>query len=250
VVRRGTPLPTKLKNDAILEALLELRFESSTFPEVFLGRLVDHKYWKQFKQRRLPAYEIPAQMRQMEATLQHAPIIELFGADSKAALRIGPSVISYHRTSPYIGWQKFKPELLQVAESLFQTAENLRVNRMGLRYLNSLTGERHYIGSIADLDLRLRIADEDITKSTNINFITSSGDNSSCTVRIATKEFVQGSIPQDTSVFIDVDVFTNDGFVTSDQLAVQKWIEFAHAYEKTEFFRLFTQEILDKLKES
>lgn len=249
MVRRGTALPTKLKNDAILEALLELRFESSTFFEVFLGRLVDHNFWKEFKQRRLPAYEIPAQVRQIDPIWQHAPIIELIGPDSKAALRIGPSVISYHRTNPYIGWQKFKPELLQVVESLFNTAENPRVKRMGLRYLNSLTRERHYIGSIADLDLRLKIADQDIIQGTNINFITSSGDNSSCTVRIATKEFVQGSIPQETSVFIDVDVFTKEGVTTSDQAAVKEWIEFAHGYEKTEFFQLFTQEIIDKLKE-
>jgi uncharacterized protein (TIGR04255 family) len=198
----------------------------------------------------LPAYELPAQLRQIDANLRHAPIIELIGAESKAALRIGPSVISYRRTSPYVGWQKFKPELLQVVESLFATTENTRVTRMGIRYLNSLTRDRHFIGSIADLDLRLKIAEDDITDSANINFITSPGNNSSCAVRIATKEFVQGSIPQDTSVFIDVDVFTKEGFMTSDQTAVKEWIEFAHGIEKREFFHLFTQESIDKLKES
>lgn len=249
MVRRGTLLPAKLKDDAILEALLELRFETITFPEVFLGRLVDHKSWKSFTQRRLPAYEIPSQLRQSDPNLRYTPTIELIGANSKAALRIGPSVISYHRVSPYVGWQTFKPELLQVVESLFATAENLKVNRMGLRYLNSLTRDRHNIGSIGDLHLRLQIADEDIINSVNINFSTSSGDNSLCTVRIATKEFVQGT-PQDTSVFIDVDVFTKEGFMTSDRAEVDEWIEFAHAHEKTEFFHLFTQETIDKLKET
>jgi hypothetical protein len=42
VIKRGTPLPKKLKDDAIVEAVFELRFDSSTLAEVFLGRIADH----------------------------------------------------------------------------------------------------------------------------------------------------------------------------------------------------------------
>ncbi len=32
---------------------------------------------------------------------------------------LGPSVISYHRQAPYVGWDKFKPELLGMTKALF-----------------------------------------------------------------------------------------------------------------------------------
>lgn len=239
MVARGTPLPNKLKHDGIVEALLELRFESDTIPEVFLGRIIDHQYWRGFQQRRLPAYEIPAQLRHVVPNVRYAPIIELIGPDEKAALRFGPSVLSYHRTRPYVGWTNFKPELERVVETLFETTENISVNRLGFRYLNVLTPTLHQINSIADLDLKLTIANDELSTNVNVNLTTSVSTNSSCTVRIATKEFVQG-VPLDTSVFIDVDVFTNEGFSTSDKAVVNAWVADAHAQEKTEFFHLFT----------
>src|ERR1700683_441037 len=111
MVARGTSLPRKLKHDSIVEALLELRFETITISEVLFGRLIEHQYWKGFAQRRLPAYDIPDQIRQMDPTLRYIPIIELTAPDQKAVLRLGKSVLSYHRKAPYVGWTSFKTEL-------------------------------------------------------------------------------------------------------------------------------------------
>jgi len=249
MVKRGTTLPKRLKNDAIIEALLEIRFESKTFFEVFLGRLVDHPYWKGLQKQELPAYSIPAQLRLIDPNMRYAPILELRGSDDKSALRIGRSVVSYHRRAPYDGWEKFKPELERVIVSLFAAAENVSVKRIGLRYMNALTPQIHFIGSISDLDLKLEVSGDPILGNVNINFTTNVGDESSCTVRIATREFTLGNLPQDTSLFVDVDVFTNEGYTAVNENAIKEWIEFAHTQEKTEFFRLFKQESIDKLRE-
>jgi hypothetical protein len=48
-------LPQKLKNDAIVEAIFEIRFDTSTILEVLIGRLADLVPWNGFKQQRLPA---------------------------------------------------------------------------------------------------------------------------------------------------------------------------------------------------
>ena len=74
-------------------------------------------------------------------------------------------------------------------------------------------------------------------------------ENSSCTTRISTKEFVQGNIPPDTTVYIDLDVFTNDGFRSSDIEDVKNWISDSHEYEKREFFHLFDSGTIERLKE-
>ena len=66
-------IPRKLKHDAIIEALLEIRFDmAATIPEVFFGRLVDHVSWKGFEQRRLPAYQVPAALRQADANWRYS----------------------------------------------------------------------------------------------------------------------------------------------------------------------------------
>lgn len=250
MVRSGTLLPKKLKRDSIVEAVGEFRFDTQAFPEVFLGRFVDHLNWKGWRQRQLPAYNIPAQIRLTDPNVKFSPIIELAQPDSKAVLRIGPSVVSYHRIAPYVGWAMFKPELERVAETLFDTAVNPGVRRIGLRYMNALQPGLHYIKSVADLDVQVVVSEDIVTRNLNINYTTDIGNNSSCTVRIATKEFVQGALPETMSVFVDVDVFTNEGFSTSDRKKVTDWIEFAHMQEKTEFFRLFKQETIDQLREA
>jgi uncharacterized protein (TIGR04255 family) len=130
---------------------------------------------------------------------------------------------------------------------LFTKTEQLRVKRLGLRYLNALKPDPHHINSIADLDLSLHISGDVISSKVNINFTSLIDDNSSSMVRIATKEFLQGAVPPNTSVYIDVDVFTHDGFSTSDQAAVTNWVETAHAHGKVEFFHLLKQDTIDEL---
>lgn len=251
MVKRGTPLPEKLKNDAIVEALLEIRFESKAIPEVFLGRVVDNPHWQGFQQHQLPAYQIPANFRNINPDVRYAPIIELIGAEGKTALRFGPSVLSYHRLAPYDRWATFNPELERVVATLFDTTqkEGVTVKRLGLRYLNALTSKLHQITSIKDLDLKLTVAADEVVDNVNINFTNRLANDSWCTVRIATKDFIQGVAP-DTNIFVDVDVYTTDDFSSSDKAQVNKWIVDAHTIEKTEFFRLFTQPTIDAWKEN
>lgn len=244
---RGRHVPEKLKNDAIVEAILELRFDTKTIPEILIGRLADYGPWKTLTQRRLPAYEMPAILRQVDPNLRFQPVFELSGENR--AIRVGSQVISYHRTVPYIGWERFWPELRETITGLFETAEGLAIGRLGLRYLNALRSDVHGISSIADLDLGIKVAGERIGGNVNLNFTTDVSSDAACTVRIATTEFIQGNLPPNTSVYVDVDVFTKDGFETLEQWAVESWVTAAHESEKQQFFRLLTDRSIDVLEE-
>ena len=241
-------IPEKLKHDAIVEVLLEIRFDMTTLPEVFFGRLVDYPPWKGFQQRRMPAYEIPATMRQADINLRYQPVFELVNVPGRA-VRIGGQVLSYHRLQPYIGWTKFQPELADAIDGLFAKAEGLTVRRLGLRYINAIRPELHRINTIVDLDLKLSIEAESVSNNVNINFTTELSADTQCTVRIATTEFVQGVLPQGTSVLIDVDVFTKESFKTQDAQKVKEWVTAAHTREKEQFFRLLTADTIDALEE-
>ena len=250
MVLRGGHLPRKLRADAIVEALLELQFESDTSPERLIGRIVDSGPWKALEQRNLPAHQVPSALRQLDPSIRYQPTVEIasVGAEPRA-LKVGPFVVSYHRAKTYVGWERFRPELEETVDILFAAAENLRVTRIGLRYLNAFNARQHGITSIADLDLAVSLAEGRLTSSVNANFLVDLGAMGKCGVRVATKDFVQGPVSAETTAYLDIDVFTNPGFECKSRDAAKQWISDAHTREKQEFFHLLTQRTIDALTE-
>jgi len=243
-------IPAKLKHDAIVEALLEIRFETGTVPEVLFGRLADYGPWKSLSQRPMPASLMPAAFRQADPSLRYQPVFGLAESNGTREVRIGPQVLSYHRRAPYVGWEKFSSELIEAIEGLYLKAEGLMIRRLGLRYINALIPDVHSIRSISNLDLKVEIAGEPLAENVNVNFIVSLSEDTDCTVRIATPQFVQGLLPPNTSVVADVDVFTKDGFSTQDKSIAIDWIGLAHAWEKEQFFRLLPEKTIEDLREN
>lgn len=250
--QRGKPIPVKLKQDAIVEAIFEVRFSTPdrVVPEILLGRLADQPQWSGFQHRQLGAAQVPAQIRRENPVLRYQPVIELVPTEGDRAVRIGSEVISFHRLRRYPGWDKFRPELMEVVEALFGKAPpGLKVERLGFRYLNALRSDAHTIKSILDLDLTLEVAGENVSGEINLNFTVSLSRDTECAVRIATPGIVQGDLPPTTSVYVDVDVFTKENFATRDKKFVEAWIDSAHTWEKEQFFRLIPQPTIDLLKE-
>ncbi|MGB8099438.1 MAG: TIGR04255 family protein, partial [Terracidiphilus sp.] len=148
----GISIPMKLKRDFILEVVFELRFETSTLPEILFGRLADHAPWQGFRQEPLPAYAIPAVMRQTDPNLRYQPVLQLSGEEGRRSIRIGPQVASYHRAAPYVGWAQFSAELEEFFQGFFERSENPCISRLGIRYINAATAELHGVAAITDLD--------------------------------------------------------------------------------------------------
>jgi hypothetical protein len=70
------PPPKKLKNDAIAEALCEVRFEceeSGSLPEIVVSKLAEFDPWRHFQKVRLPAYDIPPSIRSQVPHLRACP---------------------------------------------------------------------------------------------------------------------------------------------------------------------------------
>ena len=243
-------IPTKLKNDAIVEVAFEIRFITSTIPEVLFGRISEFGPWIDFAPSQLPISQIPLAVRQADPNLRFQPIFAMTNEVDKRAVRVGGNTLSYSRGMPYVGWANLRLELRQVIAALFEKARDLRVERLGLRYLNALRNDLHGIQSIADLDLSLKIEDERISDLVNINLTFDPASDTTCTLRIATPELVQGLVPPGTSVYVDVDIFTNEeGFGTTDRNFVEAWIERAHQREKEQFFRLLPASTIESLRE-
>src|SRR5262245_43763937 len=101
------PLPRKLKRDAIVEALLEVRFESTDglqFPEGVVGRFGSNAAWRGYRQVRLPLSDVPAPLRFQTADMKFLPVMELHEQSGKRIVKFGVNVISFHALAPYPGW--------------------------------------------------------------------------------------------------------------------------------------------------
>jgi uncharacterized protein (TIGR04255 family) len=246
-------LPNKLKHDAIVEAVFDIRFEpeSSLVPEIFFGRLADTSEWKGFTQRRLPSADIPAVMRRADPNLRYQPALELVDLENKKVVQMGPYSLVLVRRAPYPGWtESFGAEVGRTIDRLFEVAPGIPVVRLGLRYVNALRSDIHGIAGIESLNLTVLVDEASLTRRLNLNYHVSVSDDSTCTVRVATTDFASGGIPENTTAIIDVDVYTTDNYRTSDATAVKDWTERAHIAEKKNFFRLLKRETINALRES
>jgi uncharacterized protein (TIGR04255 family) len=241
--------PKQLREDAIIEAILEIRFDGGeTIPEIAVGRLADRAEWKNFRRHRLPISELPEQVRLADPNLRVQPLVELIAADGVRTIKIGTNVLSFHNTRTYLGWNtSFKKELASTVSFLFKHVAGIKVRRVGLRYINALTEARHFISSATDLNIDITLNDNPLNRPFNLNF---TGDNGRLTTmtRIATKEFVQGVFPPDMSVYVDIDTYTQDGFISQSAKEIKQVIDDAHICLKNTFFELLPEEIVNRLE--
>jgi uncharacterized protein (TIGR04255 family) len=249
---QGMPTPKKLRDDAIIEALCMLRFSAPELAEVVIGRLSDVVNQQEYTAVRLPLADIPAPVRNADPQLRMQPILELRHKDKKRLVRLSESVISFHVVGEknYCGWSMFREELQAIFGNVFNKLSRVDVKGIGFRYVNAIVQPRHYISDAHDLKLELKVAGERLTCPVNINYVDSKDGSHVITTRIAHPTFVQGKLPSNTSVIIDVEVNTPNDFKLTTLEAVNTWIDAAHEFEKEAFFKLIPDEVLKQLVEN
>jgi uncharacterized protein (TIGR04255 family) len=240
-------LPRKLKKDAVAEALLEVRFDSTELGELVIGKLASHEMWKSFPGIRLPLADIPAPIRQADLNLAYQPVLERRNPDTTRIVKIGDRVLSYHALPPYPGWDALEPELHQVMEFVFTAVEGFAAKRFGFRYINVLTPEHSVHGAKA-LNFNVAVAGAPLDAPLNLNYLRIRREQHHTIVRIASKEFVQNPAVN-LSALVDIDVFTPAGFSSTDMNQAKEWLSDAHEFLREEFFGLLTEKLKEKLVE-
>jgi uncharacterized protein (TIGR04255 family) len=242
-------LPRRLRDDSVVEALLELRFSTNELSEIVVGKLAGMPSCAGMTTERLPIADLPVDFRRLDPNLRFSPTLVMRSSSTGRMVRLGDSVLSIHVLPKYPGWDAWKQELTQIIAEMFSILSSLKVTRMGLRYINAFTKERHLIKNVNDLSLRISVADQSIGDSININFKHSIDTDIHIITRIASPDFVVGVLPSSSSAVADIDVFTPEGFACSDPKIIDQWLEKAHTEEKQAFFKLIPNDVLAKLIE-
>jgi hypothetical protein len=122
------------------------------------------------------------------------------------------------------------------------------ITRIGFRYVNALDQERHKITSLTGLNLSLIVTDMPLDGPINLNYGTDYSTEHRALTRVASPEYVQGSLPKGAITVVDVDVTTMHDLSFSDPDSVIAWVNAAHDYEKDAFFRLIPPNVSKELE--
>lgn len=132
-------IPNKLKKCPLLEAIVEIRFESN-YPDGSIIGILYSKLKDTFgKYEELPHLQIPEQIRKQDKNFEYAP---LYKFDNKNyEINIGDKVISILDKKEYGGWKNYELQIKNIIEILSEIELIAQVNRIGIRYINFFENE-------------------------------------------------------------------------------------------------------------
>ncbi len=132
--------PRRLGKEPLLEAVWELRFQSTaeTAENLLSGIIYDHMRNRFNPPVRLPAADIPLAARMQQPILNYTPMFRSSGIEENACydIQVGPRAIALNCRRPYAGWEKFKPEIMNLVEVVRPTGLIEAIERFSLKYVN------------------------------------------------------------------------------------------------------------------
>ncbi|MFO7852064.1 MAG: TIGR04255 family protein [Bacteroidota bacterium] len=231
-------LPTKIDPCPIIDAIFEVRFTSKMPSSAIFGVIYGQLSSKYPDVHKLPLSQMPEQLRETDPNLMYKPIYKI--TDGQFIVQIGPKVITISSPPEYIGWKEYSTRIYNCLKSLQQINVVDKVIRIGLRYMNFFD-----YNIFDDIKMGVMFDSKPIT-SDNTQIRTELKELSfNCTLQVANKvEISKENIKRNGSI-IDIDTFRSErlGKFFSQYKEI---IEEAHIAEKTTFFRLFTEEGIQK----
>ncbi len=127
-------LPKRVRNCPIIEAVLEVRFETEFDHDAVYGSVYSIVKSEWAKGEKLPITEIPTFIRDAEPTLKFSPHYRL--TKGNLLLQIGPAVISIVSKPPYVGSEALFQEFNSVFDKLSEAEIFQKFIRVGVRYID------------------------------------------------------------------------------------------------------------------
>lgn len=242
-----TKLPIRTEKCSIIDALIEIRFETSLFPNAVFGLIYDvlrEDYPD--KVEKLPILQLPEQLREQDPGLKFKPHYKIENA--RFIVQIGPDVLTVSSKTPYPGWDVFESQVFYILEKVIKKGIVTKVTRLGHRYINFLLGDIlpglniefsvcNSLYSTSETTIRTEIRDGEFINTLQLsNSVTLEKDN----------ELMHGSI-------IDIDTyrsFKDLSFTDSYEEYIDAYkgnINIAHKTGKRLFFSLLKEDLLDSL---
>lgn len=236
------PLPKKIENCPIIEAVFEIRYSSESPVDAIFGILyASIKDFFTEKPVSLPILQLPESVREQDPNLKYHAYHKL--VNGNFVLDIGPRVLTFRNIPPYEGWTQWSKFFYSVLGSIEQTKVLDIIERIGLRYVNLFNGNIFNKVKVdvnidnktitdASTNIKTEILDEKFIKILQVG-------NSVNMVKDG--KMINGSI-------IDIDCLYNVSGSLNFFDNYHEIIEDAHNKEKELFFSLLEDSFLQELK--
>ena len=235
-------MPLRLEKCPLVDALIEIRFESSIIGSAIFGiiyNLIRNDY--KGPVTNLPSLQVPEQIRKNDPNLKFKPLYRIEA--EKYIIQIGDDVLCISSKIPYTGWGEFSSRTIELIKKI--SGENIinRVLRIGHRYVNFFEG---------DIMDKLTISKPTISGYQTNNILVRTEirdcDDFIDTVQITNSAMYKSPFNTDTLLgsLIDIDSFKeygNNYFLENLESEINK----VHTCEKNMFFSLLTEEFLNSL---
>ena len=154
-------LPIKLKKEPLCDAVFEVRFSSATpvasiLPGIFYSKLEGKKTIQ-----RLPAAELPQQIRDSDPNLQYAPVMRIRWEEFIILISDRSSAMACNM--PYPGWEKFKKAIITMVGIIAEVKVIETIQRYSMKYID-LIQVKDIAEQIASVELKLNLGDHKLEK--------------------------------------------------------------------------------------
>ncbi len=131
-------IPTRISPCPILEAILEVRFVTSTPWSVLPGLFFQQIRQKYGEPTDLPLANVPEPIRRTEPNFKYLPLVSFEGAPF--SIRLGPHVIALQSLGEYPGWSAIHAEMEWLIERIREAGFFGEGERLGMRYIDFFDG--------------------------------------------------------------------------------------------------------------
>lgn len=243
-------LPTRLGAEPLLEAVCEMRFQSSYPASNILPGLLLHGLRTDgvdISMQALPASNVPKEMRAVDPALRDAPLIALTWGDR--TISIGDSLISVSSAKRYPGWKVFRADIERVFQIAAASQIIQSISRFSLKYVDVIPGGDTYPAGGLDINLKLgelRLVRQNTAIRMEVQDPPFLHVVSTLTAADAVRE---GAAPVRGSL-IDVDTLhlAPEPDVQPFMARLSERLDDAHLRNKRMFFECLTQDTLDRLE--
>jgi uncharacterized protein (TIGR04255 family) len=241
-----TQIPRKLRQEPLIEAIWELRFEGAAAGEILPGQIYTalKKNHENLDLQRLPTADLPAIVAQINPNLRYAPKLRLQTPSSPLLWQTGDRIITLNCRKPYIGWLAFKPAIEELIGIIEESSLDLKLERHSLRYIDLLTLDP--APDISALQLTMQLGSHPIKNDpmqTRFELV-----NEPCrhVVQIVTPAEIPFQDGVKKGTLVDLETFAAEP--PKDFKTVRQQLDFLHDKSKKIFFEdILSREAMAKL---
>lgn len=231
-------IPKKITPCPIIEAIIEMRFESKIPAEAVFGIVYD-KFKDEYKKvEKLPILQLPEIVRTEDPNFRFQPHYKLL--NENYILQIGPNVLSIVNINNYVGWNEFSLKVKNTFKKINELGLITKADRLGIRYINFFE-----LDIFENINLSILLSEKSlISESEQITFRSTlkTGDFLSNLQIINKGNMILNQIQKSGSA-IDIDTYISD---IPNVNNIDTLLENGHKEEKLLFFKLLKKDFLEK----